>query len=76
MSDTNEYTWTNDGTTISLYINGKLAATQNADKLISSNYIGLGDNNPDTEYCANEIAISKFAIYDQCLTAAQVEFLA
>lgn len=75
MSDTNEYTWTNDGTTISLYINGKLAATQNADKLTSSSYIGLGDNNPDTEYCANEIAISKFAIYDQCLTATQVEFL-
>lgn len=59
---------TNDGTTIKLYINGVLSASQAASALADTQYIGLGDNSTTTKYYASALEVTRFAIYDSVIT--------
>ena len=68
------YIFTNDGTTISLYIDGILCGTQKSAGMAASSYIGLGENNSSTSatYYAAETTFSEFKIFDECITAEDI----
>lgn len=70
--DTHIYIWTNDGTTIDFYIDGKWSASQDSANLATTTYVGLGDNDSAKYYYANQIEVEKFAIYDRVLTESEI----
>ena len=70
--DTHTYIWTNDGTTVNFYIDGKWSASQDVANLTSSTYVGIGDNDSAKNYYANQIEVEKFAIYDRVLTESEI----
>ena len=69
------YAWTNDGTTIKYYVDGVLAASQNASSLIASTKIGIGDNDESKTYYAAKAKVEMFRIYDYAMTAEEIAAL-
>lgn len=63
-----EYKWISDASTIKFYYNGILLSEQNADALVASTSVGLGDNNTESDYYATLITVSEFKIYNQALS--------
>ena len=72
---THTYAWTNDGTTIKYYVDGVLAASQNASSLTASTKIGLGDNDESKTYYAAKTHVEMFRIYDYAMTAEEIAAL-
>lgn len=71
-TQTHTYAWTNDGTTIKYYVDGILAASQNASSLTASTKIGIGDNDESKTYYAAETHVEMFRIYDYAMTAEEI----
>lgn len=74
-TETHTYAWTNDGTTIKYYVDGVLAASQNASSLTTSTKIGLGDNDESKTYYAAKAKVGMFRIYDYAMTAEEIAAL-
>lgn len=75
-TETHTYAWTNDGTTIKYYVDGVLAASQNANKLTAATKIGIGDNDESKTYYAAKTHVEMFRIYDYAMTAEEIAALA
>ena len=74
-TETHTYVFTNDGTTIKYYVDGVLAASQQASSLTASTKIGLGDNDTSKSYYAAKVKVEMFRIYDYTMTAEEVAAL-
>lgn len=74
-TQTHTYVWTNDGTTIKYYVDGVLAASQNASSLTTSTKIGMGDNDETKNYYAAKTNVEMFRIYDYTMTAEEIATL-
>ena len=74
-TQTHTYAWTNDGTTIKYYVDGILAASQNASSLTTSTKIGIGDNDESKTYYAAETHVEMFRIYDYAMTSGEIATL-
>lgn len=74
-TQTHTYVLTNDGTTIKYYVDGLLAASQNASGLTTSTKIGIGDNDESKTYYAAKVHVEMFRIYDYTMTAEEIAAL-
>lgn len=74
-TQTHTYVWTNDGTTIKYYVDGILAASQNASSLTTSTKIGIGDNDESKTYYAAKTHVEMFRIYDYAMSAEEITTL-
>lgn len=71
----NTFVFVNDGTLITMYLNGEKFATQKASKLTASTSIGIGDNDPAKTYYADKITVSKLKVFDYPVNEADIATL-
>ena len=69
------YAFVGDGSKIYFYVDGVLAASQNASVLTTSDSIGIGNNDTSATYYANQLTVSKFKIFDYAMTAEEVALI-